>query len=101
MATEAEYDEIIAPMLAEVGRKCEQLGMSIVARVEWDGYDAGITAANVSRDRSVAQQLTHIAALTRGNIDALCIEAVKRFDCSQSVVLHQFAKPHSATDSPR
>lgn len=89
MATEQEYDEIIAPMLADVAKRCEELGMSLVARVEWGPGDSGITQMNVDQ-AGIAQKLTQLAAHSHGNIDTLCIEAVKRFDCSQSMVLSRF-----------
>src|SRR5690554_1481194 len=43
MGTEQEYDEIIAPMLLEVARKVSELGMSLIARVEWEPGESGIT----------------------------------------------------------
>ncbi len=47
MATEAEYDEIIAPMLLAVASRCKELGMSLVARVEWSPEESGITQTGV------------------------------------------------------
>ena len=88
--TEAEYDEIIAPKLAEVAKLVSEMGGSLVARVEWEKDEAGITKIGVSEESGVAQQLTLWAALSRGNIDAVCMEALKRFDCSQSIVLSRF-----------
>ena len=88
--TEAEYDEHIAPALADIAKKITDLGGSIVARVEWSKDESGITHMGVSDESGVAQQLTQLAALSRGNIDMICIEAMKRFDCSQSAVLAVF-----------
>lgn len=88
--TEAEYDDIIAPKLAEVAKLISEMGGSIVARVEWEKDEAGITKIGVTDQSGVAQQLTMWAALSRGNIDQICIEAMRRFDCSQSVVLSRF-----------
>ena len=90
MATEKEYDDIIAPMLAAVALRCQELGMSIVARVEWEPGEGGTTAIGNGPEASVAQRLAYIAAQANGNIDTVCIEAMKRFDCSQSLVLHRF-----------
>ena len=39
MATEKEYDEIIAPALAEVADLCRRYDFALVARVEFDGAD--------------------------------------------------------------
>src|SRR3990167_4102306 len=90
-ATEQQYDEIIAPMLLEVARKCEELWMALVARVEWGPEDSGITQIN-NDAASVAQRLTQIAAHSKGNIDALCMSLIRHFDVSQSVVLGHFNK---------
>ena len=90
--TEEEYDTIIAPMLADVANRVQELGGSIVARVEWAKDEGGITYLGVDGGSGVTQQLTALAALSRGNIDAMMMEAMKRFDCSQSMFLHQYAK---------
>lgn len=87
MATEADYDAIIAPMLADVAKRCEELGMSLIARVEWTPGEAGLTIIRDTANSGVAQRLTEIAAFSRGNIDALCIDAARQFDVSQSIVL--------------
>lgn len=87
MSNEQAYDDHIAPKLLEVAKLCEQMGMSIVARVEWAPDEAGITHAGVGPQSGVGQRLTQIAAHARGNIDLICIEAMRRFDCSRSMVL--------------
>ena len=43
MATEQQYDEIVAPLLAEAAKKAHELGMSLIARVEWEPGESGIT----------------------------------------------------------
>lgn len=86
MATEKEYDEVIAPMLLAVARRCEELGMSLVARVEWEPECSGITQINVA-NAGIGQKLTQIAAHADGNFDALSVLAIKHFDCSKSAVL--------------
>lgn len=90
MATEQEYDEIIAPLLAKVAKRCDDLGMSLIARVEWKPDEAGVTQIGIGKESGIGQRLTHLAAHSRGNIDTLCIEAIKRFDVSQSIVLQRF-----------
>jgi len=89
--SEQEYDEIVAPMLLEVLHKVKELGGSMVARVEWEPDHAGTTQW-VPDSAGIGQKLTQLAAHSGGNIDTLCITAMKRFDCSQSVVLHSFVK---------
>lgn len=90
--TEKEYDEVVAPMLLSVAHKCEEMGMSLVARVSW-GDGAGTTQIG---DMDTAQRLTQIAAHSGGNIDALLIQALREFDCSRSAILHQFTQPVEA-----
>lgn len=86
MATEQQYDEVIAPKLAEVARLCTEMGMSIVARVEWQPGESGITQV-VPEDAGIAQKMTQLVAHSHGNVDDFCIEMVKRFDVSASLFL--------------
>lgn len=90
MATEQQYDEIIAPMMLEIAKKCEELGMSLIARIEWEPGESGIT--QTGSFASVGQYLTHIAAHSHGNIDKLCLTLLKNRDVSQSIFLHGYAK---------
>jgi hypothetical protein len=85
MATETEYDEIIAPMLLAVADKCRELGMTMLTRVEWEADKGGMTQV-MPDDASVAMKLTQIAAWSNGNIDFLCMNAARRFDMSQTIV---------------
>lgn len=90
MATEQQYDEFIAPLLKAVAERCQEFGMAIVARVEFDGDD-GEKACGVTQvgndEASISQRMAHIAAHCGGNFDALGIEMKKRFDCSASIFL--------------
>lgn len=88
MATEQQYDEVIAPKLAEIARLCTELGMSIVARVEWQPGESGITQV-VPDDAGTGQKMTQLAAHSHGNVDTFCIAMVMRFDVSQSIFLHR------------
>lgn len=97
MGTERDYDEIIAPMLAEVAKKCGELGMSIVARVEWEPNEAGITLKREEKV-GVGQSMAEIAALSRGNVDSFCLEMVRRFDVSASIFLRSYAKKEVADE---
>lgn len=89
MATEQEYDEHIAPLLLEIAKKCSDLGMAIVARVEWEPGKAGVTQMG-NNAWSVAQRLTQLAALCHGNIDNVCIHLMREFDVSQSAILYKY-----------
>lgn len=90
MPTEQQYDEVIAPMLADVAKRCSELGMSLIARVEWAPDEVGITQIGISKGTGVGQVLTQLAAHSKGNIDALCFNAMRRFNCDQSVILRQY-----------
>jgi len=85
MATEQEYDDIIAPMLWDVAKRCDELGMSLIARVEWEPDSSGITQMRIA-DAGIGQKLAHLAAHCHGNFDSLCIAAVMQFDTSQTMV---------------
>ncbi len=84
--TEQEYDEQIAPILADVARKVNALGGSMVARVEWEKDEAGITRIGVTEESGIGQRITELAAFCRGNFDQLYIEAARRFDMSQTLI---------------
>jgi hypothetical protein len=90
MATEQEYDEIIAPMLADVAKRCNEMGMSLIARVEWEPGESGIT--QIGPMNSAGQWLTQMAAHSHGNIDKLCFTAIKTKDVSQSIILHNYSQ---------
>ncbi|MUO85555.1 hypothetical protein [Agrobacterium vitis] len=87
MATEQEYDDIIAPMLADVARKAAELGMSLIARVEWDPGESGITQIG-PMDQSIGQRMTQFAAHSHGNIDKMLLSMQRAgIDFSQSIIL--------------
>lgn len=96
MATEQQYDEIVAPLLAEVAKKAGELGMSLIARCEWEPGEAGITRMGDPKS-SVAQALAWYAAHARGNVDLVGIMMLKEFDCSASMFL---AKYNHITSEP-
>ena len=87
MATEKEYDEIIEPMLLDVANKCKELGMSIIARVEWEPGESGIT--QVEPKFSAGQKLVFYAAHSQGNVDKMCLSLQKNEDCRQSIFLNK------------
>jgi hypothetical protein len=91
LGTEKQYDEIIAPMLRDVAMKCDEMGMALVARVEWKPDESGITQIG-NLEASPAQRITHLAAHANGNIDALCLAILRQFDVSQSIFLYQHQK---------
>jgi hypothetical protein len=91
MATEQEYDDIIAPMLAEVAKKADALGMSLIARVEWEPGESGIT--QIGSFDSIGQKITRFAAHCHGNIDAMLLGLLRSgVNCSASIFLHSYQK---------
>lgn len=93
MATEEEYDTEIAPMLADVAARCKELGMSIVARVEWAPDEAGITRIGVGPGSGIGQVMTHYAAMSRGNLDAMVMGMRRNgIDMSQTIIGSMFEK---------
>jgi hypothetical protein len=94
MATEQEYDDIIAPILLEAAKKAEALGMSLIARVEWEPGESGIT--QVGPMDSIGQRITRFAAHCHGNIDAMLLGILRSgVDCSASMFLHRYTKEGS------
>lgn len=92
MATEQEYDELIAPLLKEVGEKCKALGMAFVAKVEWKPGETGLTQLSFNAENSIDFNMTYLAANSYGNIDQFLFEMVIRFDCSNSLFLNSYQK---------
>jgi hypothetical protein len=85
MGTEKEYDEIIAPMLAGVAIRCNDLGMNMVARVEWQPGEIGITQIGINEGAGFGQKMAQLACHSKGNLDLFLIECGKRFDLSQTL----------------
>ncbi len=75
---EAIYDAEIAPELARLAKRCEDVGMSFVAEVEWNPAEqAGGTTAALTVGSSFATRLVELACRCRGNVDTL-ITAILR-----------------------
>lgn len=90
MATEQEYDDIIAPMLAQVAERAAELGMSLLARVEWEPGESGIT--QIGPMNAIGQKMTQYAAHSHGNIDKMLLSLIKSgVDFSQSIFLHSYS----------
>jgi hypothetical protein len=85
--SEKQYDEVIAPILAEIANKCAEMGMSIVARVEWEKDGAGITHRGVGPNSGIAQRMALYAVMSRGNFDGMFM-SMKRdgIDMSQTII---------------
>lgn len=70
MTNEEIYDAEIAPKLLELCKRCQELGFSFAANVEWELGNTGRTEFQ-SKDASAKQLLVHWAARCNGNVDAL------------------------------
>jgi hypothetical protein len=71
---EAVYDNEIGPALVALAKRCEDVGMSLVAEVEWDGDQAlGGLTVTLAEGSSFAIRLVKLAADVRGNIDSMFI----------------------------
>jgi len=95
--TESDYDEIIAPMLHRGRQALHRSGHEphrprrVGAGREWH------YPIDIGPDAGIGQKLAQLAAHSHGNIDLLCIEVMKRFDCSQSIVLSPFKSLEEGT----
>jgi hypothetical protein len=76
MTNEEIYDSEIAPVLLALGKRCEEVGISFVAHVEWEPGKNGRTET-LQVEASFSQRLVHWAARCGGNIDSL-IWAIKK-----------------------
>lgn len=91
------YDTEIAPELARIARKADELGLSFLSVVEW-GKDEemigqyGITSM-FQDDVNVAVKIVDMAARARGNVDGLFI-AIARTCRAQKL-------PHSSIELQR
>ena len=77
---EAIYDAEIAPALAALSKRCQDVGMSMICEVEWDASEAagGRTVA-LAEGSSFAMRLVKLACEVQGNIDSLII-ALRKCD---------------------
>lgn len=74
MTNEEIYDTEIAPELLRLGQRCQELGMSFIACVEYDAPNQGIGRTEYHgpiKGVSAAQLLVHWAARCNGNVDSL------------------------------
>lgn len=69
---EAWYDAEIAPVLAELGQKIQDRGMSIVAVVEYAPGERGATYA-IAEDAGLEMRMLHRCSATAPNVDAYII----------------------------
>lgn len=77
---EALYDTVIAHKLLEIGKLCEENGMSMVCSVEWEPKNAaGARTVVLSPGSSFAIRMVYVALQAMGNIDSFLIATHKYF----------------------
>jgi hypothetical protein len=74
---EAFYDAEIAPVLLDLGRKCQERGISFVASVEYAHDETGETVY-VNDAASFKTRLAAAATRCHGNVDSL-IQWIMRY----------------------
>jgi GNAT superfamily N-acetyltransferase len=67
---ETFYDAEIAPALLELARRCEGVGISLVAEAEWTPGETG-TTITVHTDAGIGLRMVAWAARAKGNADVL------------------------------
>lgn len=82
MTKEEIYDSEIAPVLLKLVNRCQEVGMSFVACVEYDPANQGYGRTEFQMPDeggklSAAQRLVHWAARSEGNIDKLMMACDK------------------------
>lgn len=87
MTKEETYDQIVAPLLGQAAKACQEHGFSMIARVEWEPGESGITRIGDPKI-SVGQAMTWYAAHAHGNVDSMLLALIRNFNCSQSMFLY-------------
>lgn len=73
---EEYYDEVIAPLLADVAEKCIEKGMSFIGVVEYEKDGRGRTRT-LQSDASLEMRMIDHCAKTAPNVDGYIIGLVK------------------------
>lgn len=99
MSDEEFYDAEIAQLLLKAGQLAQDRGLAFVATVEYAPGDFG-TTATLPANHSHAMAMNKMAAMAKGNLDALAIGMAKRVreaGCGHSsVVLERLGVPLAA-----
>lgn len=70
------YDDEIAPMLLEISKRCEAMGVSFIGVVEYKHGSRGRTAT-ISSDAGLEMRMLDFCARTGSNIDAYIISLIR------------------------
>jgi hypothetical protein len=74
--TEKFYDDEIAPMLLEVSKRCEAMGISLVAVVEYDHGHRGRTTT-IAETAGLEMQMLNFCAQAGANVDGYIIALIR------------------------
>lgn len=88
------YDDHVAPVLADLAKKCTDRGMHLCAFVEFDAGEFG-TTCGVASTPSFSFLLAEAAMRCRGNVDSLFAALAKhaREHGHSSLILSQMGVP--------
>jgi len=98
---ETYYDEVLAPLLADVAKKCIAKGMSFVGVIEYEQDGRGRTRT-LQSDASLEMRMIEHCAKTVPNVDGYIIGLVrycreKEIPMGDSFVLNEFANKGKET----
>lgn len=79
------YDNEIAPALLALAKKCKEVGISIVASVEYEPGKLALTKGGLPQ--SVKQDIVFHAAACDGNVDGMLIALVRKYGPGNSLYL--------------
>ncbi|MEW6256558.1 MAG: hypothetical protein AB1592_11425 [Pseudomonadota bacterium] len=98
---ETFYDDEVAPLLAELSRKCTAAGLSFLAVVEWAPGDTGRTLGLVSGS-GFGIRMADAAAKASGNVDSFMFALMRyaREHGHSSAILHQLGVPLTPGEPP-
>lgn len=73
---EAFYDAEIAPVLLDLSKRCEDMGLSFIAQVEWEPGETGRTVS-FAGDAGFGIRMAEAAMRAAGNIDSFLLGVSK------------------------
>ena len=76
MTREEQYDAEVAPLLLQAAQRCEKLGMSMIANVEYAPGEHGRTDCEAP-GADLAQRVVHWAARAGNNVDSLILAIMR------------------------
>lgn len=98
MNKEEYYDQNIAPKLLEIGKECENAGLTFIAVCEYEGGDYGGTRT-IQPNSGYPIRLVDLAVQCEGNVDSLMFAVMRhaREHGHSSIILKQLGIPERPT----